>query len=150
MSRSSCREDIKQQEREQRSQRGALADVPRALPALPRAQKLQKRAARVGFDWSSAHPVFDKLREECLELEEAVDSDIAAHITEEIGDLLFTCVNLSRHLGVDAEEALRGATRKFESRFANMEATASAEGQTLQTLDVDALGALWERAKRIG
>ncbi|MGB1139921.1 MAG: nucleoside triphosphate pyrophosphohydrolase [Halioglobus sp.] len=141
-------EDIKQRERNAREQQGVLADIPRALPALPRSQKLQKRAARVGFDWSSAEPVFDKLREECTELEQALADGDAGGAREELGDILFTCVNLARHLGVDAEEALRGSSSRFEARFRAMEVAAAAGGRTIDALDDGEMDALWEQAKQ--
>lgn len=140
-------EDIKQREREGRAQDGALADVPRALPALPRAQKLQKRAARVGFDWPAPEPVFDKLAEEVGELRAALADDDARAVKDELGDILFTCVNLARHLGVDAEEALRGSSARFESRFQAMESLAVEAGSAMQTLEMEAMEALWRQAK---
>jgi ATP diphosphatase len=143
-------EDIKQREREGRAQEGVLADVPRALPALPRAQKLQKRAARVGFDWPSPEPVFDKLAEEVAELRAALADDDAGAARDELGDILFTCVNLARHLGIDAEEALRGSSARFESRFRLMEALSRDAGSAIESLDMEAMDALWERAKRAG
>jgi ATP diphosphatase len=138
-------EAIKQAERHARRQHGLLADVPAALPALPRAQKLQKRAARVGFDWQEAPPVLDKLEEEASELREALAAGDSLAVEEEMGDLLFTCVNLSRHLGVDAEAALRRASAKFEARFATMERLAG--DLSLAELDSEELEALWQRAK---
>lgn len=142
-------EDIKQREREGRAQEGVLADVPRALPALPRAQKLQKRAARIGFDWSGPEPVFDKLAEEVAELQAALADNDASAAKDELGDVLFTCVNLARHLGVDAEAALRGSSARFEWRFKAMEALALEAGSAIDSLDPDALEAFWERAKRV-
>ncbi|TGD74670.1 nucleoside triphosphate pyrophosphohydrolase [Mangrovimicrobium sediminis] len=140
-------EAIKQEERAAREQHGALSDVPVALPALPRAQKLQKRAARVGFDWPEHTGVMDKLDEEIGELRAAISAADDAAIEEELGDILFTCVNLSRHLGVDAESALRRASAKFEHRFTTMEALANDQGTGLGSLEATALEGLWERAK---
>lgn len=140
-------EDIKQREREGRAQDGVLADVPRALPALPRAQKLQKRAARVGFDWPAPEPVFDKLAEEVAELRAALADNDATAAKHELGDILFTCVNLARQLGVDAEEALRGSSARFESRFQTMESLAIEAGSAIESLDTQAMDALWRRAK---
>lgn len=140
-------ESIKQQERRSRELHSVLADVPVALPALPRAQKLQKRASRVGFDWADAAGALEKLEEEIAELREAIASSDREGIAEEMGDLLFSCVNLSRHLKVDAETALRNSSRKFESRFHAMEAFAERENRRLDQLQADALDALWERAK---
>ena len=110
-------EAIKQSERNSKRQTGVLADVPLALPALPRAQKVQKRAAQVNFDWSGTSPVLEKLEEEISELRGAMAGTKPDEIHEEMGDVLFTCVNLARHLGMDAEESLRDSTRKFERRF---------------------------------
>jgi len=140
-------ESIKAVEREERDQHGALDDVPNTLPALPRAQKLQKRAARVGFDWSSTAPVLEKLQEEVTELQEALARDDASAVEEEFGDLLFTVVNLGRHLKLDAESALRKGNSKFEARFRALEAQAKARGQALESLDAEALDQLWESVK---
>jgi ATP diphosphatase len=141
-------EAIKQQERGAREQHGALDDVPVALPALPRAQKLQKRAARVGFDWHQPEAVMEKLDEEVAELRDALAANDAPAVREEMGDLLFTCVNLCRHLRLDAEGTLRDSSGKFERRFRRMEAIAAAQGVALETLDDTALDALWVQAKQ--
>ncbi len=141
-------EAIKQGERSSRDLHSAMADVPVALPALPRAQKLQKRAARVGFDWSSTAGVIDKLGEEIAELNVALSQGDSAGITEEFGDLLFTCVNLGRHLHIDAESALRAASGKFETRFRAMEFLASDRGSTLEELGQEAMETLWEQVKK--
>ena len=140
-------EAIKSAERGAREQHGVLDDVPVALPALPRAQKLQKRAAGVGFDWRDATPVLAKLDEELQELREALVAGNPAAIREEMGDLLFTCVNLSRHLKIDSETALRESSSKFERRFRQMEQLAAAADTPLEALDDAALDALWEQAK---
>ena len=140
-------ESIKAGERADRAQHGVLDDVPVALPALPRAQKLQKRAARVGFDWPDSDGVVRKLDEELDELRRALAAGDGEAMEEEIGDLLFTLVNLSRHLRLDAESALRRANAKFENRFRAMEALAEAAGDSLEGLDDAALETLWERVK---
>jgi ATP diphosphatase len=140
-------EAIKADERAARAQHGALDDVPLALPALPRAQKLQKRAAGVGFDWSDSRGVLDKLDEELGELRDAIAARDAAACEDELGDLLFTVVNLARHLKVDAETALRGASGKFERRFRRMEMLAAQRGQSLDALAPDQLEAHWQQAK---
>jgi ATP diphosphatase len=140
-------EAIKQSEREAKSQTGVLADVPLALPALPRAQKLQKRAARVGFDWESPEGVLDKLREELQELQVAREKGSAQSVEQEMGDVLFSCVNLARHLGVDAEASLRRSSSRFETRFRQMEALAAQRGDALEKLDDAALDGLWEEVK---
>ena len=137
-------ESIKSDERLAKGQQSLMDDVPAGFPALLRAQKLQKRAARVGFDWSEPGPVFDKLQEELGELQEAVSANDRDGIEEEVGDLLFTCVNLARHLGVNAESALRAGNRKFESRFRMIEQISDGE---LATLSSEQLEAHWQRAK---
>ena len=126
----------------------ALAGVAMALPAMTRAVKLQKRAARVGFDWPAIAPVFAKVREELEELraEIAVPYN-KARIEEEMGDLLFACTNLARHAHVEPETALRNANRKFERRFAQMEMMAKMQGRDVLELDLDAWEALWENVK---
>lgn len=129
-------------------QASVLAGVASALPALKRAQKLQKRAARSGFDWPEAGPVLDKLQEEIDEVREAVQQQNQAAMFEEIGDLLFSVVNLARHLGVDAEEALRAGNRKFTSRFSHIEQTLQQAGQSLEKQDLQTLETLWQAAKQ--
>jgi ATP diphosphatase len=140
-------EAIKRSERQNKSQAGILADVPLALPALPRAQKLQKRAATVDFDWPDAGAVLAKLEEEIRELREAMGAGDDNGIAEELGDILFTCANLSRHLGLDAEAQLRAASSKFEQRFCAMEVLAEARGQALAGLSEAELDALWKAVK---
>ena len=142
-------EAIKQRERDARQQSGALADVPLALPALPRAQKLQKRAARVNFDWSNSTAVLGKVHEELEELTAAIADGEQSAISAEMGDLLFTCVNLARHLGLDAEANLRAASRRFEQRFATMETTLRNDGRSLESLSETEKEALWEAAKSV-
>ena len=151
-------EEQKARERAQAAAQGdapdhsALADVPRALPALTRAAKLGKRAARVGFDWEHASQVRDKVLEEVREIEEALDGGgqprDAGKLAEEVGDLLFAAANWSLHLDIDPEEALRAANAKFERRFRRMEALAAARGAPLQALDAAQWDALWRQAKR--
>ncbi len=126
-----------------------LGDVPKALPALIRAAKLSRRAARVGFDWSDSAQVRAKVLEEIAEVDAAVTAGAAA-TADEIGDLLFSVVNWSRHLGADAEESLRAANNKFERRFAHMEAAAQAQGLALEKLSPAAWDALWRAAKLNG
>ena len=121
-----------------------LADVPLALPALTRALKLQRRAARVGFDWPDVGGVLAKVEEEAAEIAAAPD---ASERQAEFGDLLFTLVNLARHLELDPETALRGANHRFEQRVRAMEALAAESGRGLETLDAAALDALWRRVK---
>ena len=121
----------------------ALADVPHALPALIRAAKLGRRAARVGFDWEHPSQVRDKVLEEVREIDDELAGGAgasAASLAEELGDLLFAVANWGLHLKVDPEEALRAANAKFERRFRRMEALAAAQGAPLQTLDAAAMG----------
>lgn len=144
-------EQQKAEERAARAEAGAdasaLADVPLGLPALTRAQKLQRRAARVGFDWDDTGPVLAKLREETAEIEAALAAGDQAAVAEEMGDLLFTVVNLARRLDVDAETALRGTNAKFERRFRTLEAALAARGRRPQDVDLAELDAGWEAAK---
>lgn len=158
-------EAIKEQERaEKRSKRGSeqeeatpasvLDDVPRALPALERARKLQKRAARNGFDWTDTAPVLAKLKEEISELEDALNDEAAPadsnRIQHELGDVLFSVVNLARHLDHEPESALRSANERFESRFRWIESTLQDKGGSLQNASLQELDALWDQAKEAG
>ncbi len=128
--------------------RGLLDGIPPALPALKRAQELQRRAARVGFDWPDAWGALAKLDEEARELLDEVRRGAApSRVEDELGDLLFTLVNVARKLGVDAELALMRGNRKFERRVRRMEEIARARGTTLDALSPEALERLWERAK---
>lgn len=127
---------------------GLLHHVGAGLPALMRAQKLQKKAARVGFDWPEAAPVFAKIREEAAELEEAVASGHAAAVEEELGDLLFSVVNLARKLGVESEAALTAANEKFVRRFHAMEAHLTSEGLKLGQLSLETMDAAWDTVKK--
>ncbi|MEW4466986.1 nucleoside triphosphate pyrophosphohydrolase [Parasphingorhabdus sp. JC815] len=137
-------EQIKAQERAETGKSSALDGVALALPALLRAQKIQKRAARVGFDWPDKAPVKAKLLEELEEVERA---DTPEHIHEEIGDLLFSAVNLSRHYGVDAEKALADATHKFTNRFNKIEDNLTSN---MKEMTLDELEAEWQKAKLAG
>lgn len=126
----------------------ALADLPLALPALLRALKLTKRAARVGFDWPDAARVLDKFEEEARELREAIAAEDTANIKEEVGDLLFVCANLARKLDVDPEDALREANAKFERRFRSVEARLDAAGNPVAKASLDEMEAEWGRVKQ--
>lgn len=128
--------------------RSALADIPLALPALLRALKLTKRAARVGFDWPDAARVLDKFEEEAGELREAITAKDTANIKEEVGDLLFVCANLARKLDVDPEEALRDANAKFDRRFRAVEARMNAAGNPMPDASLDEMEAEWGRVKQ--
>jgi nucleoside triphosphate diphosphatase len=126
----------------------ALDGVGFALPALTRAVKLQRRAARVGFDWTEAAPIFDKIAEEIAELHHEIDTGAPApRIEDELGDLLFAVANLARRLETDPEQALRAACRKFERRFRAIEAALAASGTSAAQSTLDAMEAEWQRAK---
>ena len=128
-----------------------LDGVALALPALLRAQKLQKRAARVGFDWPGPEPVFAKVFEEVAELRAAAQAPTARDpdaVAEEVGDLLFACVNLARHVGVEPEAALRAANAKFTARFHRIEAALAKSGQSARDVGLHELDRLWEEAKQ--
>ncbi len=125
-----------------------LDGVASALPALKRAQKLQKRAANEGFDWQSIEPVFEKIEEEIKELRAAITSGKQDHIFEETGDLIFSCVNLSRHLNVDAEEATRACNKKFIQRFNYIEETLKHDNREVKDCGLKELENLWIEAKK--
>jgi MazG family protein len=142
-------EDIKRKEREAKPSTRAslLDDVPRALPALMRAVKLQNRAATVGFDWPNAGQVADKIAEETRELAEAADSGNPHEVAEEFGDLLFAMANLARHLKLDPEDALRAANAKFMRRFKAIESGLEAQGKKPEEASLEEMEALWQAAK---
>ncbi|MBT8086552.1 MAG: nucleoside triphosphate pyrophosphohydrolase [Gammaproteobacteria bacterium] len=141
-------EEIKEQERMGRGDDSALAGIALALPALKRAQKLGKRAARAGFDWPDTDGVYAKIQEELAELQDAVEHGAADAVHEEFGDLLFAAVNLARHLGLDAEQALSDANGKFERRFRDMEAAIRNNGQDIEGLSMARLDRDWRAAKK--
>jgi MazG family protein len=126
---------------------GVLGGVAVGLPALTRAEKLQKRAARVGFDWPTVDGVLAKIDEELAEVRAEVAAGDKAALQGEIGDLLFACVNLARHAGVDPETALRGTNAKFERRFRHIEAALAKQGRVPQEAGLEELDALWDAAK---
>lgn len=126
-----------------------MDSIPRELPALMRAEKVQKKAAKVGFDWESSEGAFDKLNEEIDELKIAVAHGDSSEIEEEFGDVLFSAVNISRFLKVDGEEALTGATDKFVSRFKEVEKLAEESGIDMKSASLEELDALWDKAKKI-
>jgi ATP diphosphatase len=140
-------EEIKKLEKAEQTSEGRLDEVSRSMPALSEAAKLGSKAAKVGFDWPEASGLFDKLREETAELEAEVPSGehTSGRAKEELGDLLFTAVNLARHLKIDPELALRDANAKFRSRFRSMETNTS---RPLEELSTDELEALWIAAKQ--
>lgn len=144
-------DEIKQQERSGREAKpvSMLDNVPRSLPALVEAEKISKKAADAGFEWPDIGGVVDKLKEEAEELAAARESADQAHIEHEMGDLLFTLVNLARFLRVDPEQALRKTSARFRSRFAHIERQVEAEGSAVQQISLDRLEELWQEAKRL-
>lgn len=145
----SAEQQTRDWERIKAAERGGrvLDGVALGLPALTRAVKLQKRAARAGFDWPSTDEVMDKLREEMAELAEARESLGRAEVEEEFGDLLFVMANLARHMGVDPEAALRGANAKFTRRFRKIEDWLAEAGKTPDQSDLAEMDGLWNRAR---
>ena len=141
-------EQIKEEERSESNDDSALAGVAKSLPALKRAEKLGKRASRVGFDWPDRRGVHDKIQEELVELEEAVGERDSDNMEEEFGDLLFAVVNLARHLSIDPEKALTGANYKFERRFRNMEDDIGTTGKRLRDYSLETLESFWRKAKK--
>ena len=140
-------EKIKEAERGDRQAASALDGVATGLPALTRAVKLQARAARVGFDWSDAGAVLEKITEETAELVAARDADDRAAVAEEYGDLMFVMANLARHFDLDPEAALRAANAKFARRFQSVEAALARDGRTPGDSDLAEMDALWTDAK---
>jgi tetrapyrrole methylase family protein/MazG family protein/ATP diphosphatase len=141
-------ERIKAEERRVKlSQNSILDNIPVGLPALTRAVKLTRRAARVGFTWSQAHEVLAKLREEVGELEAEVESGDAARIRDELGDVLFVCANVGRMLDIDPEDALRASNAKFVRRFSYIEQALAEDGRTPDQSDLAEMDSLWDAAK---
>jgi len=145
-------EQLKALEKAGQARSSKLDGIPEALGALARGQKMQEKAARVGFDWTAARDITAKLAEELRELAEAraaagPDRPDDAHVREELGDVLFTVVNLARRLGIDAEGAMRDTNRKFDRRFRYMENFALAQGRALSEMSIDELESLWQQAK---
>ncbi len=140
-------EKHKASERRSKGQQSVLDGIPVALPALSRAQKLGKRAATAGFDWPDRRGPRQKIDEELSELDRELDSGSARRQAEEIGDLLFSVVNLARHLDIDAEAAMREANRRFQTRFLGMEKYLRESGQELSGLSLSQLEIAWQRAK---
>ncbi len=146
-------EEVKAEERRLKGKaerESLLDDLPLALPALTRAEKLQKRASRGGFDWPETEQVIDKIDEELAELKaELAMGAVPDRVEDELGDLLFTVANLARHLKVDPEEALRRTNRKFELRFRAIEQAVRKDGRAMSETPLDELEALWQAAKGI-
>ncbi len=144
-------EEIKREEKNERAGDGSPLDgVPASLPALLAAEKLSERAARVGFDWSDAGQVMEKVREELDELVDAMEQPAEAEdsVEHELGDLLFAVVNLARHLGLSAEDCLRKANARFRDRFEKLRKVARAHGVEIENASLETLEALWQQAKR--
>ena len=142
-------EEIKQKERSKKNQEGILEGIAKNLPSLQRSQKIQKRVSSVGFDWPDTKGVFEKIKEELRELEEAVESDNKESIQEEIGDLYMIITNLSEKLGVDSEESLRKSNIKFEKRFNYIEKELGKDNIKVSEVDLDELNTLWDDSKKL-
>jgi len=161
-------DEIKRQEKQERAERhaarasasgkpmpddpkaGFLGSVQRSFPALTEALKLQEQAAKVGFDWSEAEPILDKIEEEIGELREALRAGEDNKIADELGDLIFALANIGRHVKADPEQALRGTNTKFRKRFGYIEKSLQANGETLQGATLERMEELWQEAKTKG
>lgn len=141
-------EAIKNAEKGKESRKSRLDGIPVNYPALMKAKKLQVRAAKDGFDWPDAAPIWEKLKEEIGEIKEALTKNDPDHLEDEVGDLFFVAVNLARKLGVDPEIALQRANRKFETRYRGMEALVEGRGQKMSDLDLAAQDKLWDEVKK--
>jgi ATP diphosphatase len=153
-------DNIKTEEKRERAERrarrgitedfktGFLGSVHRSQPALTEALKLQERAAKVGFDWSEAEPILDKIEEEIAELREAMQEGAAHKVKDELGDLIFALVNIGRHVKADPEQALRGTNTKFRQRFRYIETHLEADQVSLEEATLEQMEALWQAAKR--
>ncbi|TNM62149.1 nucleoside triphosphate pyrophosphohydrolase [Aliirhizobium smilacinae] len=154
-------DEIKQEEKRERAERraargltedfraGFLGSVHRSQPALTEALKLQERAAKVGFDWSEAEPILDKIEEEVRELREALQSGHPEKVADELGDLIFAMVNIGRHVNTNPENALRGTNTKFRRRFNHIETELEKSGETLEAATLERMEDLWQAAKAI-
>ena len=140
-------ENIKAEERKELKYSSLMDDVPKNLPSLIRAKKLQKRAARIGFDWLESKQVMAKIEEEVQELQIEHDVNNKANISEEIGDILFTIVNLSRHFDLDPEDIMRKSNLKFENRFRAMENYAERNKISLENMNLEELESIWQKIK---
>ena len=142
-------DDIKRKSKGQKTTTQSMLSVPRELPALMRATKLQKKAADVGFDWSDVSGALDKLQEEIYELRQAVENNDRENMTEELGDVFFSAVNVSRFIKSDAEESLTAASDKFLARFTKVEKLAEERGIDMKASTLEELDKLWDEAKLI-
>ncbi|MBQ7740894.1 MAG: nucleoside triphosphate pyrophosphohydrolase [Eubacterium sp.] len=141
-------DNAKQKSKGIKKQSDSMQSIPRELPALMRAQKIQHKASKVGFDWDSKDGAIDKLYEEINELKTAIERGEKAEIEDEFGDVLFSCVNISRFLKIDSEEALTNASDKFLSRFSEVERLAGEKGINMKDSSIEELDKLWEIAKK--
>lgn len=142
-------EAIKKSEKGKEHRKSLVDDIPAALPALFRAEKVQRRVAKVGFDWKDVRPALDKVEEEFGEFREAVLSGDNDHASEELGDIIFALVNVARHHSISAEDALRLTTRKFERRFRYIESKVEESGKTIYQASFEEMDRLWEESKNI-
>lgn len=140
---------VKLKTKGQKNQTESMLSVPRELPALMRAQKIQHKAAKIGFDWDNVGGAVDKLYEEIDELKTAMEQGKRFDIEDEFGDILFSCVNIARFIDVDSEEALTASTDKFMSRFSLVEQMASEQGIDMKSSSIEELDRLWDKAKKI-
>ena len=140
-------DDIKRKTKGQKTQGASMEKVPRELPALMRAQKIQKKAKKAGFDWPEVDGAYDALSSEIGELKEAAVTADHARTVDEMGDVLFSCVNIARFYDVDAEEALTAATDKFMSRYLKVEKLAAERGMDMKNTPLEELDKLWKEAK---
>lgn len=141
-------EALKEQERVNKGHRSAMDDIPLHLPALTRSQKVQKRAANLGFDWETADQVLPKIEEELEELRRALNAGNEEEVQEELGDLIFSCVNLGRKLKMDSEQVLRRSQKKFENRFRKVEQLIDIKGLNISDLSTEQLEKFWIQAKK--
>jgi len=142
-----AKQNWESQKHKEKRRKSRLDGVPKNLPALVQAQRLQQKASYAGFDWDKIDRVWDKVHEEIEELKEAQSNDLKDHIAEEIGDVLFALVNLSRYLDIPAEDALRQTNQKFTSRFSKVEEGIKAQGKELEDATLKEMDAIWELAK---
>ena len=142
-------DEIKRKSKGQKTQGSSMLKVPKELPALMRSQKIQSKAKKAGFDWDDMSGAFEALEKETAELKEAIASGVQTDITEEFGDMLFSCVNIARFIDVDSEEALNLSTEKFISRFLEVERLAQERNIDMKSSPIDELDKLWEEAKKL-
>lgn len=140
-------DDIKRKSKGQKTQGSSMLKVPKELPALMRSQKIQSKAKKAGFDWDDMSGAFDALDSEIKELKKAIELKDADSIEDEFGDVLFSCVNVARFLGVDSEEALTRSNNKFIARFVEVEKLAQEKGINMKETPIDELDELWKQAK---